>query len=321
MASSNQHYDDAMHMLKPETIALKAPMISPAEESELQSRMFSVIGTEFLRLINDSKSNRDDAIECLLRLVRTALTYARPVLRAKLLSVQCILLFREELDLAELEAAMKNVTGLSAADIFFKTFINLPPTSLLWAKAREYLASASKISTVATGIQGLVDADDFKGLVASMTLPIEDRDLAATHALEQIAFKLLSQLEAHADLIKSSQTSSLVSSMRDVVEKFVESCLIPLAAALFHAFDTFVRDLQPRMTRLVEVVSEAAGNFGLSSDMTESIMAFVAKQNEACRQMETVLRNTSKAADLCGAPSASSLVPRQQALQFTLHSV
>ena len=60
---------------------------------------------------------------------------------------------------------MQNAISLSAKDLFFKAFFNLPPTSVIWAQARAYSASASKISMVATGIKGLVEADDFKGLV------------------------------------------------------------------------------------------------------------------------------------------------------------
>ena len=104
---------------------------------------------------------------------------------------------------------------------------------------------------MATGIKGLAEADDFKGLVTAMSLPLEERDLAVTHGAEQIVFKLLSHLEAHGDLIRSSQTSSIVTSMREVVEQFLVQCVIPLAAAVFHAFDSFTRDFQPAMSKLV----------------------------------------------------------------------
>ena len=120
----------------------------------MQTRTFRVVGTEYLRFVNESKSNRGDAIEGLLRVVRTATKFARPALRAKLSSIQLILRFQSDINLEELEAAMQNAISLSAKDIFFKTFINLPPTSVTWARARAYLAPASKISMVAIGIKG-----------------------------------------------------------------------------------------------------------------------------------------------------------------------
>ena len=87
--------------------------------------------------------------------------------------------------------------------------------------------------------------------MTAISLPLEERDLAVTHGAEQIAFKLLSHLEAHGDLIRSSQTSSIVTSMREVVEQFLAQCVIPHADAVFHAFDSFTRDFQPAMTKLV----------------------------------------------------------------------
>ena len=94
--------------------------------------MFCVVGTEYLRFVNESRSHSDDAIEGLLCVARAAMNCARPALRAKLSSIQLILQFQSDTNLEELEAAMQNAISLSAKDVFFfKTFINLPPTSVI----------------------------------------------------------------------------------------------------------------------------------------------------------------------------------------------
>ena len=214
---------------------------------------------------------------------------------------QGVLLSWRDRPLGDVQEAMENISSNASTDLFCKTFMNLPPFSVLWEEVRAHLATRAKNTQVADVIRGVLLTDAFKALEAAMQLPLDARDLRLAASAKVEAHRLFGYLGENASLfsLNAQSGTNVKDATTEVLVAFCTLVIRPLTDLAFQKANCLIEEMNGHIKQAVEDQENHGVSQVVTTEMNECVRTFLAVAQESFSHLEHCINNIQSAMTTC----------------------